>query len=162
MAPRQPCWSASTSPSRTRPRAALHAEPQPTIWSLAGLWLCVTSDFGTGRRPPGICPNACTRTDAPACSAPVPYGQLGVTYRPTYSARTVGPVVTQGFSVRWWALKKCRHSLTELRAKSTASLDQRQRLADTRGGDDTGAEPFGPHSGGEPVIAVAIGDEDVR
>jgi hypothetical protein len=30
-----------------------------------------------------------------------------------------------------------------------------------RGGDDTGAEPFGEQPGGEPVIAVAVGDEDV-
>jgi len=31
-----------------------------------------------------------------------------------------------------------------------------------RGGDDTGPEAFGQQPGGEPVIAVAVGDEDVR
>ena len=31
-----------------------------------------------------------------------------------------------------------------------------------RGGDDTGPEPVGQQPGGEPVIAVAVGDEDVR
>ena len=44
------------------------------------------------------------------------------------------------------------------RARRHAAVHLRDRA---RGGDDTRPEPFGQQPGGEPVIAVAVGDEDV-
>ena len=52
----------------------------------------------------------------------------------------------------------CVHLVPEQRPRGDAAVHLRDR---SRGGDDTSPEPFCQQPGGEPVIAVAVGDEDV-
>jgi hypothetical protein len=69
------------------------------------------------------------------------------------------PVVRDGHrgDRRW------RDPLVELVPQQRPRRHVAVHLGDgTGGGDDTGSEPFGQQPGGVPVIAVAVGDEDVR